>query len=311
MAEVSIKQLAQQVKTTPERLLEQLKEAGAQVTSADQTISDDQKRKLLLHLRQAHGSAEDGRAKITLKRKQVSVIKQGKNKAVTVAVKSKRTFIKPLAAESEFEQEVAVEEPVAIEEVLPEIVVQSRVETPEVRETVSITAVEEAEVVELESEDVVEPTPAAPTVEVPAPKAKKKHFRDAHTYSRKSEDDAYEDHGEQLHMKPGRRKKKKAPKKQEQRAHVSLEHGFEKPTAPVVREVSLPETITVADLASKMSVKAAEVIKVMMTMGAMATINQILDQETAVIVVEEMGHKAKLLKEDALEQNFMTEVAKI
>lgn len=73
------------------------------------------------------------------------------------------------------------------------------------------------------------------------------------------------------------------------------------PTAPVVREVLLPETITVAELAKRMSVKAAEVIKVMMSLGAMATINQVIDQETAVIVIEEMGHKSRVIKEDAIE----------
>ena len=67
---------------------------------------------------------------------------------------------------------------------------------------------------------------------------------------------------------------------------------------PIVRDVTVPETISVADLAHKMSVKAAEVIKVLMKMGSMVTINQVLDQETAMIVVEEMGHKAKPAKLD-------------
>ncbi|OQW93977.1 MAG: translation initiation factor IF-2 [Beggiatoa sp. IS2] len=82
-------------------------------------------------------------------------------------------------------------------------------------------------------------------------------------------------------------------------------HGFHKPTAPIVREVTLSETITVADLAQKMSVKAAEVIKTMMKMGTMVTINQVIDQETATIVVEEMGHVPKLLKENALEEELL------
>jgi translation initiation factor IF-2 len=81
-------------------------------------------------------------------------------------------------------------------------------------------------------------------------------------------------------------------------------HGFEKPTAPVRREVTLPETCTVAELAQKMSVKASEVIKVLMSFGSMVTINQVLNQETAAIVVEELGHKPKLLKEDALEEEL-------
>ena len=85
----------------------------------------------------------------------------------------------------------------------------------------------------------------------------------------------------------------------------STEHGFQKPVDPVVREVALPETITVADLAQKMTVKAAEVIKAMMHLGSMVTINQVLDQETATIVVEEMGHTVKLIKEDAIEEQIL------
>jgi len=74
--------------------------------------------------------------------------------------------------------------------------------------------------------------------------------------------------------------------------------GFQAPTEPMVREVHVPETISVADLAHKMAVKATEVIKTMMKMGSMVTINQVLDQETAMIVVEEMGHQAVAAKLD-------------
>ena len=86
------------------------------------------------------------------------------------------------------------------------------------------------------------------------------------------------------------------------RQQSANEHAFTRPTAPVVHEVELPEAITVADLASKMAVKAGEVIKTLMKMGVMATINQILDQDTATLVVEEMGHKVtKLIADNALE----------
>ena len=71
------------------------------------------------------------------------------------------------------------------------------------------------------------------------------------------------------------------------------EHAFNAPTEPIVHEVLVPETISVADLAHKMAVKAGEVIKALMKMGMMVTINQVLDQETAIIIVEEMGHTAK------------------
>jgi translation initiation factor IF-2 len=81
-------------------------------------------------------------------------------------------------------------------------------------------------------------------------------------------------------------------------------HGFEMPTAPVVREVIVGETVTVADLAQKMAIKATEVIKVLMNMGVMATINQPIDQDTAVLVVEELGHTAKVQKENQIEEDL-------
>ncbi|MDQ7735024.1 translation initiation factor IF-2 [Halomonas sp. SpR1] len=82
-------------------------------------------------------------------------------------------------------------------------------------------------------------------------------------------------------------------------------HAFQKPTQPIVREVSIPESISVAELADKMSIKANEVIKAMFNMGAAVTINQTIDQDTAAIVVEEMGHTAKLVKDDALETEML------
>ncbi|HSR62064.1 MAG TPA: translation initiation factor IF-2 [Gammaproteobacteria bacterium] len=114
---------------------------------------------------------------------------------------------------------------------------------------------------------------------------------------------------EQLHVassKSGRRKKR-----QKIRPVVkpsATQHAFEKPTAPIVREVLIPDSITVGELAQRMSVKANEVIKLLMGLGTMATINQMIDQDTASIVVEEMGHKPKLQKENALEEEVIQAV---
>lgn len=85
----------------------------------------------------------------------------------------------------------------------------------------------------------------------------------------------------------------------------SLQQGFTKPAAPVNRDVVIGETITVAELANKMAVKATEIIKTMMKMGEMVTINQVIDQETAQLVAEEMGHKVILRKENELEESVL------
>jgi len=87
--------------------------------------------------------------------------------------------------------------------------------------------------------------------------------------------------------------------------NVSSQHGFERPAAPVKRDVQIGETITVGELAQRMAVKANEVIKVMMNMGVMATINQPIDQDTAILVVEELGHTAVVIKENAIEDELL------
>jgi len=115
-------------------------------------------------------------------------------------------------------------------------------------------------------------------------------------------DDEFE--RKELHVSEGkgRRKKKKGVSQKTTTVETSTEHGFSRPTAPVIREVSVPDTISVTELAQRMSIKAAEVIKALMGMGTMATINQVLDQDTAVILVEEMGHVAKPVQENEVEQ---------
>lgn len=126
------------------------------------------------------------------------------------------------------------------------------------------------------------------------------------SFGREEEDDSSHRGGRNKFKK--RKGNEKSDKYRE--AEESLKHGFALPTAPMVREVMVPETITVAELAKRMSVKVAEVIKVMMSLGAMATINQVIDQETALIVVEEMGHKAVVIKDDAIEVGLGEAISK-
>ncbi|MFP4494340.1 MAG: translation initiation factor IF-2 [Halochromatium sp.] len=100
--------------------------------------------------------------------------------------------------------------------------------------------------------------------------------------------------------RPSVRRRKKPSKPQ-----LQDKHGFQRPTAPVVREVEVPETISVGDLAARMSVKAGQVIKELFKQGMMVTINQTLDRDTAMLVVEEMGHKAIEAKEEDAEDALM------
>ena len=104
------------------------------------------------------------------------------------------------------------------------------------------------------------------------------------------------------------RRRKKRPRRRTVQVNVDSQHGFELPTEPVIRDVEIPETITVSDLALRMAIKSSEVIKALMNMGMMVTINQVIDQDTAVLIVEELGHTALVLKETGLEDKLLQSI---
>ena len=122
----------------------------------------------------------------------------------------------------------------------------------------------------------------------------------------REERDRRKDRGE-LHVRSDRSGRRRSRPRRQLRRTVTTQtqHIFERPTGPVVREVSVPETVTVGDLAHAMSIKAAEVLKTLMNLGSMMTINQTLDQETATLVVEEMGHIARPINQNALEEEVI------
>jgi len=148
------------------------------------------------------------------------------------------------------------------------------------------------------------------------PKAKSKEKESAKTKTEGRDKDKEKNKGtgrrrEELHVSAGKRgRRKQKPAKRQAAASAQqqdAQHGFVKPTAPVVHTVEIPENISVGELAQKMSIKAAEVIKTLMKMGSMVTINQILDRDTAALVVEEMGHTAIAAKEESLEDELLTQ----
>ncbi|HKJ77668.1 MAG TPA: translation initiation factor IF-2 [Gammaproteobacteria bacterium] len=329
MSEVTVKEFAETIGVPVERLLSQLKEAGVSVGDVEGTIGDGDKRQLLNFLRGKHGSSAEpsggeeseeeeskgGPKKITLKRRSTSELRQsgsGKGKTVTVEVRKKRTYVKRSAVAAEetrkLESEVAerLEQQIAEDEArqAEEEAARKQAEEEEARKKAEEEeARKQAEEEEARKKAEEEARKAAEEPAKPAPAKKDKEKEK----ERKKERREGEGRGRQeLHVaegKAGRRKKKKS-KPSKPVVTSGAQHGFAKPTQPIVREVTVPETITVGDLAQKMSVKAAEVIKVMMKMGSMVTINQVLDQDTATLVVEEMGHTPKVLKENAIEEEI-------
>ena len=142
---------------------------------------------------------------------------------------------------------------------------------------------------------------ARPTAREPGRSEPRKGDRKA-----REERDRRRERGE-LHVRSDRSgRRKPRPRRQLRRAVVTpTQHTFERPTGPVVREVAVPAAVTVGELAHAMSIKAAEVLKTLMNLGSMMTINQTLDQDTAILVVEEMGHVARPINENALEEEVI------
>ncbi|WP_234495244.1 translation initiation factor IF-2 [Vibrio maritimus] len=169
-----------------------------------------------------------------------------------------------------------------------------------------------------EARKLAEENEARWTAEEKKPKEEGDYHTTTSKYAREAED--AQDRKEE--KAPRRRKKKASPqednrggrggrnqrgKKGKLAKPTSMQHGFDKTAQVAKQDVVIGETVVVSELASKMSVKATEVIKVMMKMGAMATINQVIDQETAQLVAEEMGHKVVLRKENELEEAVLSD----
>ncbi|MGD9021219.1 MAG: translation initiation factor IF-2, partial [Lysobacterales bacterium] len=319
------------------------------LTSADDKVSNDDKKKLLAHLRTAHGKSEsDATAprKVTLKRKSVSELRiQGSGpraatKTVNVEFRKRRTYVKREALEA---AEQADPEREKIQKALKEA--QDRREAEEIarKEAEEQKRREAEEKKQREAEEAARKAAeeaARKAAEEEAKKAKEEQSqREAEEKAKEAEakrkaDEEQrkreEERARKLAAEQHRRKKDKSPKPATRYGRKELhvqgatirrrkpmrrispaarptEHGFSKPTAPVVREVAIPETITVADLAKELAVKASEIIKVLMSMGMMVTINQPLDQDTAILVTEELGHKATVAEDKDIEQVLIEE----
>jgi translation initiation factor IF-2 len=317
MSDVTVEQFAEVLKVTVDKLLAQLEEAGIKSLGPKDRISEDTKQELLTHLRKTHGKAEDGSAprKITLRRKAQSEIKvaapMGKSRTVTVEVRRQRTYIKRDVLEEQ--ARVAQEEVDRLRETEE---AERRAVEEKVQRDVEHKEQQRREREESERRSAEENTRRAAEeqtrreAEQKARETAEKERRQREEKARKTvEDDKSTRYGRQeLHIAGGlsaRHKKGRARPESRRRAATvggDRKHGFELPTQPMQHEVAVGETITVAELAQRMAVKSSEVMKTMLNMGVMATINQPVDQDTAVLVIEEMGHTAKILQADQVEE---------
>ncbi len=343
MAEVTVKQLAGVVGTPVERLLEQIKDAGLAIDTPESLISDTDKMTLLGYLRGQHGkdsSVETASKprKIALKRKSVSEVKvsgSGRNK-VSIEVRRKRTITRPTEQEAEATaaaSDATSETPVELTELEKLRADQARreqerederklkLERAEKREQeqhaeearladVKAKAEEEAgkaQAVQKEAKAAKAEEKALTPDELQAQQAREqKSTAKKHKTEHKDKSTLYG--RKELHVtsgKSGKRHKKKGKTARRSLATADAKHGFEVPVDAIVHDVIVPDTITVDELAKRMSMKAGELIKVLMQMGVMATINQVIDQDTAVLVIEELGHNPVVVNEDDYENALL------
>jgi len=354
VVQTSVAQFASELKVPPSLLLEQLRAAGVQKRVPEDSLTEQDKSRLLEYLRKAHGSAE-AKNKITLTRKQTSEIKKsdasGKARTIQVEVRKKRVFVKrdpnelakaaaepppsPLAAAPEPAPEPAPA-PAAAAPRAPtldprELALReqeqkrhqalSDIQAAELREKQER---EKRETLQREAQRAAQAQAPAAQVPAPAPAPAKEgtlhapktgEAKPADRKAKKVKTTVLRDDGVRRramktrgdmgggvagwHGRGGSRHGRGGS------VQVSGEPALAQPSEPVVREIAVPETITVGELAHRMAVKAAEVIKVLMQLGSMVSINQALDQETAMIVVQEMGHTAKAAKLDDPEADLV------
>ena len=343
MAQTSVAQFASELKVPPSVLLEQLRAAGVEKRIADDSLSEQDKARLLDYLRNSHGSVEP-KNKITLTRKHTSEIKKsdamGKARTIQVEVRKKRVFVKrdpsELAAAA-----TAAEMPAPAPAPVPAPVVAAPAPAPAPAPT-SAPGGPDAKELQLRQEEYRRHQQLS---DIQANELREKQEREKREAELKQAEraapaptpapDAAAKEGTLHAPKAGEPKSDKKAKKVKQTtilrddsarrrtiktrgdmgggvggwhgrggsrhrqgAAAAGEPTFAQPSEPVVRDIAVPETITVGELAHRMSVKAVEVIKVLMKLGSMATINQVLDQETAMIVVQDMGHTARAAKLD-------------
>jgi translation initiation factor IF-2 len=331
MSDVTVAQFAEVLKVPVERLLVQLDEAGIHVSGANDVISEEAKLELLTHLRRSHGHAgeEAGSAprKITLKRRTQSELKlagnQGRARTVNVEIRRKRTYVKRDDLEREAKQQQDEIDRLRREEEESKRAEAERLENERLERERLERERDEAELRRKSEEEARRKAEEESRLAEEAKREREARKREptsqedvsprgrpsaAIPAEKPAVDEKATRYGRQeLHVASdiSSRRNKKRPLRRVGAVSVDARHGFERPTSPVIREIEIPESIKVSDLAQKMAVKGGEVIKTLMKMGTMATINQVIDQDTAMLVVEEMGHSGKPAQAKGIEEEIL------
>ncbi len=288
MSEDTVRKLAETVGKPVESMIEQLIQSGAPRKAPDDVVTKDEKMRLIRHLKDAR-SGKAGEGRVTLRRKKLSQLEvpsaQGRlSNTVSVEFRKRHSYVERGAAEKEKEKEKEQAE-----------------NKKAARATSKKTSTKKAASAEGKPAAASKPAPrAAPSA--PRPSKPKARSKAAKSEAAPTPSAAAARRRKQLHIASDKRGKRKVKKKRKRLVKVvaSGKHAFEKPVEPVKREVFVPESLTVSGLAQRMAIKSGELIKQMMDMGMMATINQALDQDTAILIAQELGHRARAeKKEDA------------
>ena len=342
MAQVTVDKLAQTVGTSVDRLLKQMKEAGLSHSSADDSVSDEEKQTLLGYLKGLHGAVAIEPKKITLRRKTLTTLRSANRKTVNIEVRKKRTYVKRSDDENNSADKRAISESAdtgsvavgssvatsATDEIEAKRVaaIESRIKAEEEEKKKAEEAIQPKTEETEKSESTINPEGASTnksdrsTRVSPDPQPVTDSAPEKGRRSNKKVDDddimrrAKRPIGKSAKKKPrlvmdevadeGRKKMRlksgiAAPLK------IDNKHTFQKPTQKIILEVSIPNEITVAQLASNLNIKAGIVVKELMKLGLSVSINENIDQETAFLLVEELGHTPVA----AVDENIETELA--
>ena len=294
MSNTTISKLASALKISSDKLISQLNDAGINVETENDEISNDQKLTLLNHLRGSHGTKKEIKSpkKLTVNRRSQSELKLsggfGTSRTVNVEVRKKKTYLNKESLIEEAKQEDLLKQQDDLKNKASEKLEHEEAPLRDNKD-------------ENKTTDTTIPIPAdTPSISEKQNKSNKKKRKKQKSNKK---EDPFEI--EELHVK-GRvkRKKKRQIRRTVNPASLDQAHSFEKPTAPVIKDIPVPSSISPQEIAQKLAIKVNVVISILIKQGIMVTGNDHIDQDTAILIIEELGHKAYPMDERSVEDSI-------